>query len=217
MAAPMWNWHRLLAEWPHSRLEASGEAVGLPAGQMGNSEVGHLNLGAGFRVLQDLPRITAAIARRHVLRRTRRSVDGCRDVARARRPAPPHGARRPGRHPRRRRAPRGHGRARARAGLPADRVLFHAFTDGRDTPPRSADGYLPRPRGAPRRPRDDRDGQRSLLRHGSRQPLGSHAAGVRRDRPRPRAAARDAPRRPSPRRMRAARATSSSSRRSSTA
>ena len=58
----MWNWNRLLAEWPHSRLEASGEAVGLPAGQMGNSEVGHLNLGAGFRVLQDLPRINAAIA-----------------------------------------------------------------------------------------------------------------------------------------------------------
>ena len=43
------------------RLEASGEAVGLPAGQMGNSEVGHLNLGAGFRVLQDLPRINRAI------------------------------------------------------------------------------------------------------------------------------------------------------------
>ena len=49
-------------EWPHCRLEASGEAVGLPPGQMGNSEVGHLNLGAGFRVLQDLPRISAAIA-----------------------------------------------------------------------------------------------------------------------------------------------------------
>ena len=62
LAAPMWNWNRMLAEWPHSRLEASGEAVGLPAGQMGNSEVGHLNLGAGFRVLQDLPRISAAIA-----------------------------------------------------------------------------------------------------------------------------------------------------------
>ena len=43
-------------------LEASGGAVGLPAGQMGNSEVGHLNLGAGRPVLQDLPRIDAAIA-----------------------------------------------------------------------------------------------------------------------------------------------------------
>src|SRR5687767_8539979 len=62
LAAPMWNWHRLLAEWPHARLAAAGEAVGLPAGQMGNSEVGHLNLGAGFPVLQDLPRIGRAIA-----------------------------------------------------------------------------------------------------------------------------------------------------------
>src|SRR6478672_11780292 len=54
-------WRELVARWPHSRLEASGEAVGLPEGQMGNSEVGHLNLGAGFRVLQDLPRINAAV------------------------------------------------------------------------------------------------------------------------------------------------------------
>ncbi|HJP70622.1 MAG TPA: 2,3-bisphosphoglycerate-independent phosphoglycerate mutase, partial [Candidatus Limnocylindria bacterium] len=54
LSASMWNWHRLLAEYPHCRLQASGEAVGLPPGQMGNSEVGHLNLGAGFRVLQDL-------------------------------------------------------------------------------------------------------------------------------------------------------------------
>jgi 2,3-bisphosphoglycerate-independent phosphoglycerate mutase len=61
-AARMPNWRALLAEWPHSALEASGEAVGLPRGQMGNSEVGHLNLGAGRPVLQDLPRIDAAIA-----------------------------------------------------------------------------------------------------------------------------------------------------------
>src|SRR4029078_10946207 len=62
LSATMWSWNGILAEWPHSRLEASGEAVGLPAGQMGNSEVGHLNLGAGLRVLQTLPRISAAIA-----------------------------------------------------------------------------------------------------------------------------------------------------------
>ena len=48
--------------WPHAACEASEEAVGLPAGQMGNTEVGHLNLGAGRPVLQDLPRIDAAIA-----------------------------------------------------------------------------------------------------------------------------------------------------------
>jgi 2,3-bisphosphoglycerate-independent phosphoglycerate mutase len=61
-AAPMPIWRSLLARWPHSVLRASEDAVGLPAGQMGNSEVGHLNLGAGRPVLQDLPRIDAAIA-----------------------------------------------------------------------------------------------------------------------------------------------------------
>src|SRR5215831_21387313 len=52
---------RWLREYPHSRLEASGEAVGLPAGLMGNSEVGHLNLGAGRMVPQDLLRIDLAL------------------------------------------------------------------------------------------------------------------------------------------------------------
>ena len=61
-AAPMPTWRGLLERWPHSTLQASEEAVGLPQGQMGNSEVGHLNLGAGRPVLQDLPRIDAAIA-----------------------------------------------------------------------------------------------------------------------------------------------------------
>ena len=61
-AAPMPTWRGLLERWPHSTLQASEEAVGLPEGQMGNSEVGHLNLGAGRPVLQDLPRIDAATA-----------------------------------------------------------------------------------------------------------------------------------------------------------
>lgn len=52
---------RLLKEYPHSTLQASGEAVGLPDGQMGNSEVGHLNLGAGRVVYQEFTRITKAI------------------------------------------------------------------------------------------------------------------------------------------------------------
>src|SRR3954469_16471499 len=55
-------WHDFLRRWPHSRLEASEHYVGLPDGQMGNSEVGHTNLGAGRCVLQDLPRIDKAIA-----------------------------------------------------------------------------------------------------------------------------------------------------------
>ena len=51
----------LLARYPHASLVASGEAVGLPAGQMGNSEVGHTNMGAGRVVYQDLTRIDKAI------------------------------------------------------------------------------------------------------------------------------------------------------------
>jgi 2,3-bisphosphoglycerate-independent phosphoglycerate mutase len=54
-------WHRLMARWPHAQLEASEHFVGLPDGQMGNSEVGHTNIGAGRVVMQDLPRIDAAI------------------------------------------------------------------------------------------------------------------------------------------------------------
>lgn len=52
----------LLQNYPNSKLEASGEAVGLPAGQMGNSEVGHMNLGAGRVVYQELGRINKSIA-----------------------------------------------------------------------------------------------------------------------------------------------------------
>ncbi len=55
------NWHQYLEEYPHSLIETYGLAVGLPEGQMGNSEVGHMNLGAGRVVMQDLPRIDQAI------------------------------------------------------------------------------------------------------------------------------------------------------------
>ncbi|HSJ74786.1 MAG TPA: 2,3-bisphosphoglycerate-independent phosphoglycerate mutase [Gemmatimonadales bacterium] len=55
------NWHRLWRSYPRTLLEASGLAVGLPEGQMGNSEVGHLNLGAGRVVPQDLVRISQSI------------------------------------------------------------------------------------------------------------------------------------------------------------
>ena len=55
-------WDYLLANYPHSQLQASGENVGLPDGQMGNSEVGHLNIGAGRVVYQDLVKINKACA-----------------------------------------------------------------------------------------------------------------------------------------------------------
>jgi 2,3-bisphosphoglycerate-independent phosphoglycerate mutase len=55
------TWTRLWERFPRTLLDASGRAVGLPTGQMGNSEVGHLNLGAGRVVKQDLVRIAEAI------------------------------------------------------------------------------------------------------------------------------------------------------------
>jgi len=54
-------WHALLRDYPHALLQASGEAVGLPAGVIGNSEVGHMNIGAGRVVYQDLSRIDLSI------------------------------------------------------------------------------------------------------------------------------------------------------------
>lgn len=55
------NLDKLIKEYPHTELDASGEEVGLPEGQMGNSEVGHLNIGAGRIVYQDFTRISKAI------------------------------------------------------------------------------------------------------------------------------------------------------------
>ena len=55
------NWHRMMREYPHSKLGASGTDVGLPDGQMGNSEVGHMNIGAGRVVPQLLGQIEAAV------------------------------------------------------------------------------------------------------------------------------------------------------------
>ena len=61
-STPTPYWDHLLATYPHSQLQASGENVGLPDGQMGNSEVGHLNIGAGRVLYQDLVKINKAIA-----------------------------------------------------------------------------------------------------------------------------------------------------------
>ena len=60
-STPTPYWDYLLSTYPHSQLQASGENVGLPDGQMGNSEVGHLNIGAGRVVYQDLVKINKAI------------------------------------------------------------------------------------------------------------------------------------------------------------
>ncbi len=142
LAASMWNWRHITDEWPTCRLEASGIAVGLPEGQMGNSEVGHLNLGAGFPVLQDLPRINRAIA------------DGTFATNAVLNATVDHAVQHDTRlHMLGLVGPGGihavdeHIVAMARLahdrGLPAERVFLHAFTDGRDTPPRSAIEILP--------------------------------------------------------------------------
>ena len=61
-------WDYLMANYPHSQLSASGESVGLPDGQMGNSEVGHLNIGAGRVLYQDLVKINRAINDHSILK-----------------------------------------------------------------------------------------------------------------------------------------------------
>ncbi len=138
-AAPMPAWRGLVRDWPHAILRASEDAVGLPPGQMGNSEVGHLNLGAGRPVLQDLPRIDAAIAdgtffeRPALLEACRRAAhpDGRLHVVSL---VGPGGVHANDRHLVAIAA------LAARQGVPAVRV--HALLDGRDTPPRSAIGFV---------------------------------------------------------------------------
>ena len=61
-------WDYLLETYPNSQLQASGENVGLPDGQMGNSEVGHLNIGAGRVVYQDLVKINKACRDNNILK-----------------------------------------------------------------------------------------------------------------------------------------------------
>ena len=95
------NWRKLLAECPHTLVETHGLHVGLPEGQMGNSEVGHMNIGAGRIVYQELTRIDAAIADGSFFRQ-RRPAAGLRGGEIARR----HAARVRPAQPRRRAQPR---------------------------------------------------------------------------------------------------------------
>ena len=129
---------RLTASCPHAVLDASEEHVGLPAGQMGNSEVGHMNIGAGRVVQQDLPRIDAAVANGE-LTRNPALLDFAEGVKNAGGTAHLLGLLSPGGvH-----SHQDHIAALAEAlvdlGVP---VAVHAILDGRDTPPRSAEDYL---------------------------------------------------------------------------
>ena len=133
-------WHRLMARWPHSHLEASEHYVGLPDGQMGNSEVGHTNLGAGRVVMQDLPRIDQAVksgelAKMPALAEFIAQVKAKGGVAHVLGLMSPGGVH----------SHQGQIAALARiiaeAGI---KVAVHAVLDGRDTPPKSAKQYLKR-------------------------------------------------------------------------
>ena len=131
-------WHRLVARWPHAHLQASEHYVGLPDGQMGNSEVGHTNLGAGRLVLQDLPRIDAAIASGQLatmpaLRDYIGKLKGSRGTAHLMGLLSPGGV-----HSHQHQIA-ALARILAEAGVP---VAVHAFLDGRDTPPKAAASYL---------------------------------------------------------------------------
>src|SRR5262245_38533430 len=128
------NFDRLWASCPNMLLRTSGKDVGLPQGQMGNSEVGHLNIGAGRVVMQDLPRIGNAIAdgeigKANALRTLIERLKGTGGKCHLIGLVSPGGVH----------SHQDHAVALARildrAGVPS---VVHVLTDGRDVPPRSA-------------------------------------------------------------------------------
>src|SRR6266446_3364768 len=132
------NWHRLKARWPHAQLQASEHYVGLPDGQMGNSEVGHTNIGAGRVVMQDLPRIDKALAEGKAAK-----LPGLQEfigkLKKTGGTAHVMGLISPGGVHSHQKQIAAFARIVAEAGVP---TAVHAFLDGRDTPPQSAAGYL---------------------------------------------------------------------------
>lgn len=133
------NWRRLLATAPHTLIHTEGRHVGLPDGQMGNSEVGHMNLGAGRIVYQDLTRVDAAIEDGSFFENPE-LVGACEDVKADGRTLHVFGLLSPGgvhSHETHIFAMLDLAKRRGVA-----RVAVHAFLDGRDTPPRSAQASL---------------------------------------------------------------------------
>ncbi len=138
-STPTPYWDYLLKNYPHSQLLAGGESVGLPDGQMGNSEVGHLNIGAGRVVYQDLVKINKAIASGSILENPQ--IKAAYEYAKT------------------------SGKALHLMGLTSnggvhssldhvfalcdiakryglEKVYLHCFMDGRDTDPRSGKGFI---------------------------------------------------------------------------
>jgi len=138
-STPTPYWDYLMSTYPHSQLQASGENVGLPDGQMGNSEVGHLNIGAGRVVYQDLVKINKACADKSILENP--EIKSAFTYAKE------------------------HGKAMHFMGLTSnggvhssldhlfalcdiakhyglEKVYIHCFMDGRDTDPHSGKGFI---------------------------------------------------------------------------
>ena len=132
------TWDRLWRDFPHTLLDCSGEQVGLPAGQMGNSEVGHITIGSGRIVRQELSRIDQSIADGSFARNPalasllNESVDRTLHVFGLLSPGGVH-------------SHENHIFAAIGIAIDAGRdVVLHAFLDGRDTPPSSAEPSIQR-------------------------------------------------------------------------
>jgi 2,3-bisphosphoglycerate-independent phosphoglycerate mutase len=135
-AAKKPNWDKLWAKYPHSFINGSGASVGLPADQMGNSEVGHLNLGAGRVVYQEYTRVSRSIktgsffTNQTLVDAVQKAIDDNKAV-----------------HIMGLLSPGGvhshedhiHAMAELAARQGAKKIYLHAFLDGRDTAPKSAD------------------------------------------------------------------------------
>ncbi|MBT9588419.1 2,3-bisphosphoglycerate-independent phosphoglycerate mutase [bacterium] len=133
------NFDRYRAQWPHTELQASGRSVGLPAGQMGNSEVGHLNLGSGRVVMQSLTYVDSTIEDGSFFE-NQALKDCCQQVKASGGTLHLGGlVSRGGVH-----SELGHVLALVelarRQGI--SRLRIHVFSDGRDTPPDSGLGYV---------------------------------------------------------------------------
>ena len=133
------NWDRLWSEYPHTVIDTAGLTVGLPHGQMGNSEVGHLNIGAGRVVYQELTRIDLAIqdgsffANPALVRAAQQAkeADKALHILGLLSPGGVH-------------SQEAHIHAMVELGARqgVKKIYVHAFLDGRDTPPRSAEASL---------------------------------------------------------------------------
>lgn len=133
------NWDKLWATYPHTFIHASEAAVGLPKGQMGNSEVGHLNIGAGRVVYQEYTRIDRSINQGH-FQENPALLDTLAKVKKTGGALHIFGLLSDG-------GVHSHeNHIHAMIGLAVEQgvehVYVHAFLDGRDTPPRSAESYL---------------------------------------------------------------------------